>query len=157
MLPSKVKSPFGAHVLRSLDLQVAELTSKLEGVPARAFEKVVRDVPSVVKAETSSAYSLRGEVIEVYRRQRLWKSSRAGGDDAEVLAVAKPNPRVFAKPAIWLVRVRSCPEELKRLDSRACTVSFVVAEDELLCTGYVTLEKPGTLASRALKLLESSK
>src|SRR5439155_12005678 len=121
-----------------IDLQIAELTAKLDRVSASRFRKSVGDVPGVVWLKRRQRIHAEGEVVEVYRRHGLWKSSGAGGDDAQrSWSGFKPEIREFCEAATRLVRVRSCPEEAQaKLIYRAGAESFVVTEDDLLCTGF---------------------
>src|SRR5438034_1294878 len=72
------------------------------------------------------------------RRHLLWKSSGARRDDAQCSwSGFKPQIREFCEAAIWLVRMRSCPEEAQaKLIHRGRAKRFVVVYDDLLCTGF---------------------
>src|SRR5207248_7333461 len=60
-----------------IDLQIAELAAKLEGVPTHPFLEPVGNVPSVVWLKRGEVGHTEGEVLEVFGRHSLRKSRRS--------------------------------------------------------------------------------
>src|SRR5439155_26855219 len=138
-----------------IDLQVAELTPKLDRVSASRFRESIRDVPGVVRLKRRQRIHAQGEVVEVYRWHGLWKSRRSRGYDAESSwASNETEIREFCEAATWLVRMRSCPEETQtKLIHSGCTIIFVVIEDELLCTAYRSTGKTWHTGIQSVKIV----